>query len=296
MTTNNYRYRLDNKRPTRLFRCPQCNRRQFKRYIDVKTDDFLDENVGRCNRENSCGYHYTPKQFFTENHQKRSWKLEVPLYTALPTSNFKSEHFDTIPKEIVAATLRHYERNNFVVYLRSLFGESLAANLCQRFGIGTSKQWEGATIFWQRDLSGNYRTGEMKCYNAQTGKRNKENNNWVHSLYKKKENIGFQLLQCLFGLHQLLHESLDKPIAVVESPKTAVILSAIYPKYIWLATSGAKSLNEQKMLVLQGRTIILFPDTDKEPYQFWQTKCAELQSDGLNIRLSTLLYDRLTAE
>jgi hypothetical protein len=37
----------------------------------------------------------------------------------------------------------------------------------------------------------------------------------------------------------------DKPIAIVESEKTAVISSIFYPDYIWLATGGIQDLNRR---------------------------------------------------
>ena len=48
--------------------CPACNKKnQLARYIDIETLQALSYNVGRCNREVNCGYHYTPKQFFEDN-------------------------------------------------------------------------------------------------------------------------------------------------------------------------------------------------------------------------------------
>ena len=32
---------------------------------------YISDNVGVCNRIDKCGYHYTPKQYFTDNPWKR---------------------------------------------------------------------------------------------------------------------------------------------------------------------------------------------------------------------------------
>ena len=55
--------------------CPQCHRKgTFTRYIDTHNNNiYISENVGKCNRLDKCGYHYTPKQYFTDN----PWKSEV---------------------------------------------------------------------------------------------------------------------------------------------------------------------------------------------------------------------------
>ena len=201
--------------------------------------------------------------------------------------------FDTIEKAVVLPTLRQYEHNNFVQFLRSLFHQRLTESLCERFSIGTARHWHGATIFWQRDLMGNFRTGEVKQYNKQTGKRDKNKNQWAHSILQRKD---FRLQQCLFGLYQLLTEPLDKPIAIVESAKTAILMTAIYPKYIWLATCGAHNLNEERLMPLHGRNIILYPDTDEKAYAKWQQQSTVLQQKGFNITLSNLLFNKLQPE
>jgi len=53
--------------PSSKYRCPSCNQqRRFTRYIDTETGEQLPDHVGRCDREDKCGYHYTPKQYFKE--------------------------------------------------------------------------------------------------------------------------------------------------------------------------------------------------------------------------------------
>lgn len=47
--------------------CPSCKRKKcFVYYFDNQTNERLSDDVGRCDHENSCGYHKTPKQFFDE--------------------------------------------------------------------------------------------------------------------------------------------------------------------------------------------------------------------------------------
>ena len=41
-------------------------------YIDTENNNqYLSDNVGKCNRLDKCGYHYTPKQYFADNSHKR---------------------------------------------------------------------------------------------------------------------------------------------------------------------------------------------------------------------------------
>jgi hypothetical protein len=77
----------------------------------------------------------------------------------------------------------------------------------------------------------------------------------------------------LFGEH-LLNQFPNKTIGIVESEKTAIIASAFLPDLIWLATGGAENLNKEKVALLSGRNVILFPDTSKDGhiYQKWKEK------------------------
>ena len=44
--------------------CPNCgDKRSFAYYVDEENTS-LHPSVGRCNHESSCGYNYTPKQYF----------------------------------------------------------------------------------------------------------------------------------------------------------------------------------------------------------------------------------------
>ena len=69
-----YRYQLERYRgrSTRHV-CPQCGRKSvFTRYIDTENNNiYINDNVGKCNRLDKCGYHYTPHQYFTDNPWKR---------------------------------------------------------------------------------------------------------------------------------------------------------------------------------------------------------------------------------
>ena len=64
-----YRYQLERYRGrgTRHI-CPQCGRKYtFTRYIDTNNNTYVNERVGKCNRLDKCGYHYTPREYFEDN-------------------------------------------------------------------------------------------------------------------------------------------------------------------------------------------------------------------------------------
>ena len=253
--------------------CPNCEQiKKFTRYIDTETNEYIHFTVGRCDRSANCSYHYTPKQYFSDN--------EFLLGTPQQPYNFKPKAFITtkevkpsfIPVELFKASLKSPETNHFVKFLIDLFGIEITNKLISKYFIGTSKYWNSATVFWQIDISGKIRTGKIMLYSPTTGKRIKEpfnHINWVHKVIKQPE---FELKQCLFGEH-LLHDK-TKPVAIVESEKTAVITSVYLPQFIWLAVGSLTNLNAEKCGILKGRTVTLFPDLNG--FEKWNNKAKEL--------------------
>ena len=70
----NYRYTLEKYRGrSTRYNCPQCGRKHtFTRYIDTENNNqYISDNVGKCNRLDKCGYHYTPREYFADNPHKR---------------------------------------------------------------------------------------------------------------------------------------------------------------------------------------------------------------------------------
>lgn len=109
-------------------------------------------------------------------------------------------------------------------------------------------------------------------YSPTTGKRVKNLElpvYWVHKALKQPE---FELRQCLFGEHLLIDKT--KPVAIVESEKTAVIASVYLPHFIWVAVGSLTNLNAEKCSILKGRTVTLFPDLNG--FDKWSSKAKEL--------------------
>jgi hypothetical protein len=259
----------------------------FSFYIDTETGKHIHPNVGRCNRESNCGYHYTPKQYFKDN----NISFDTPKsYKPRPiTPQRKPVSF--IPFELFKASLNltAFETNHFVQFLINLFGVEVANELVSRYFIATSKHWNGATVFWQIDIQGKVRTGKIMLYSPTTGKRIKEPFNhiyWAHKALKQPE---FELRQCLFGEHLLIDKT--KSVAIVESEKTAVIASVYLPQFIWVAVGSLSNLNAEKCSVLKGRTVTLFPDLNG--FEKWNNKAMEL-SHIANFSVSVLLERKAT--
>lgn len=275
---NEYKFILEPYRGMHTrFHCPYCNHkdRRFTRYINAETGEHLADHVGKCERVDSCGVHYKPKQYFEENNFSIDLFKEMPKVKLKKIVESQLKPFTIISPELIKSSLKNYESNNFVKYLIEFFGIEIFNQLVCRYFIGTSKHWKGASIFWQVDSKGNVRTGKIMLYNSSNGKRVKEpynHINWVHKLIKQPE---FILKQCFFGEHLInANGNQKKTIAIVESEKTAVIASVYLPQFIWLAVGSLTNLNVEKCSILKGRTIILFPDLNG--FEKWSIKAKEL--------------------
>lgn len=285
-----HRYKLEPyKGMNTRYRCPNCQQRDktFSLYIDTETGEHLHPKVGKCNRESNCGYHYTPKQYFQDNNisfdtpQPKAYKPRPVTPQPKPVS--------FIPVEVFKATLKAHETNHFVQFLINQFGVEVTSQLVSRYFIATSKHWNGATVFWQIDTRGKVRTGKIMLYSPTTGKRVKNLElpvYWVHKALKQRE---FELRQCLFGEHLLIDKT--KPVAIVESEKTAVIASVYLPQFIWVAVGSLTNLNAEKCSILKGLTVTLFPDLNG--FEKWSSKAKELSHLAIFI-VSDLLERKAT--
>lgn len=274
--------------------CPLCeHKRCFTRYIDKENDVVFPNHVGRCNREEKCSYHFTPKQYFEQNPNKKAGiKLDTPRVnnnlhqTPTPTS--------FIDKSVVNRSLTHYPQNKLYQFLSSQFGSKQAMEIMQRYQVGTANHWNGATIFWQIDKTGKVRTGKIMLYNPLTGKRIKQPHNhisWVHSLIGSK---GFNLKQCFFGEH-LLPIDKNLTVGIVESEKSALIASHYIPQYRWIASGGKHGcLNSDNLKVLTGRKVVLFPDLGV--FKEWNRKAVQIQKAGIEVKVFDYLEQNATSK
>lgn len=258
------------------FNCPRCNgKKTFARYIDIETNEYLGDHVGRCNKIDSCNYHYKPKDYFNDNKDIVNFWSSTRARAKDNQLKPEPKTIFTIPVSKFEETFIDFDNNNFALILAKLFGYEDAAKLLSLYNIGTSNKWLGANIFWQIDFNWIIRTGKIMLYNIETFKRVKEpydHISWIHKgLIKETEEIK----QCFFGEH-LINQFFSKPIAIVESEKTAIICTHFMPDYIWLSAGNINGLSIDKFKVLQGRKVVLFPDLNKG-YEIWEQKANEFK-------------------
>ncbi len=280
--------------------CPACNAKGvFVRYQGER-GEYLSNDVGRCNRESKCGYHYKPKQYFADNPtgskfvKTRAGKSQQ-IKTQILTEQTKS--FDFIAPEHLKATLGNYDRNAFVQFLLNLFldaSEEIQSVLKMYF-VGTYLDNYGNyyTCFPQIDRLNRVCKAKLIRFNPSTGKRLKGDYDTSSLVRKLKLKEDFNYKQIFFGEHLLRLDTL-KPVAIVESEKTAIIATLCMPRFVWLATGSKQWLKVERLNRLDNRQIILYPDADG--FDQWQSVATDAQKQGLNVKASRLIEDFATDE
>ncbi|MBQ6767732.1 MAG: hypothetical protein IJP46_03560 [Prevotella sp.] len=304
MNNNEYRYQLDSPKVTgrrqQKISCPQCGRKRcFVRYVDTQNGcQYLHDTVGRCDHEQRCGYHYKPSEFFHD----QPWRKDDVAGRKIP-SGPPVVAKPLMPLNPAYLLQSHSPKSTFWQWFttdcarKAGFSEEDAARMFHDYGIGATRR--GDVIFWQVDELGRIRSGHIMQYDRQGHRTGYQG--WVHARLIEQQLLppDFTLHQCFFGQH-LLPMRPDATVCLVESEKTALILAAAQPDHLWLATCGSSGLSASKCACLQGRRVVLFPDSgclDK-----WQKRmdetcgidysfCKDLEQYPPNTDLADLLLE-----
>lgn len=316
---SDFRFKLQKYTPGSKIACPKCHRKRCAtRYIDTLGEITFPAEVCICDHVNSCGYHYPPKEYFRDNpevlkelmakeHGDDIGKYGKNNATAIKTCDVsfspnapplevasEEQAVSFVDSELVAKTIGFYHLNPLFRFLATKFGNEEVERIFRLYNVGTSRQWNGSTVYWYRDIQGNYRTGKVMGYDSANGHRIKKPYNqvtWAHSLLKLTD---FNMNLCLFGEH-LLANYPNKKVAIVEAEKTCLIAAHFLPDYLWLATGGIKTgFKPEVMNVLAGREVVLFPDLGG--YDEWNRHLPLLQSICQSVTISHYLEDIATDE
>lgn len=248
MAEREYKWML--RKGGRKMRCPNCGQMRFVPYVLAADGQTLaGAEYGRCDREQNCGYHRYPSG--------------TPAPNVTPIVHEPQEPLRFYPSAVLTDV-----RTNLFDYVAKLVGARHAIEIWKRYKIGRDGE---RTVFWQIDINGVVRTGKSIPYlpNGHRDKNDPHPANWLHcSKAWKLWHTGSELHQCYFGEHLLKND--PRPVAIVESEKTAAVLSEYSSKFIWLASGGSQGIkSEEKNAVLKGRDVVLIPDNGQ--YWNWAT-------------------------
>lgn len=140
--------------------------------------------------------------------------------------------------------------------------EDQMRHAADRYRLGKSRS--GKTIYWMIDELGLVHDGHI-------------GSSWVSQMLKSRcPKLHWQVTHCLFGQHLLFetegtegteraapNHAVAKTVCVVESERSAVILSEIYPQSLWMAYGYPANFNERLLEPLQGHRVVLYPNADE---------------------------------
>lgn len=180
--------------------------------------------------------------------------------------------------------------------LLRVYPQSRVMTALERYHIGFNGFNTGAMgdalIYWQIDEK-NRIVNAKKMYYKSDGHRDKK----MPPLVMYPGNP-----QCLFGLHLLADAHPDKPVAIVESEKSALIMSMAKPEYLWMACGSLNNFNENFLEPLRGRLIVGFPDVDIKldkqtgvsvSCAMWRKTAKELRLKGWRIVINSKLEENV---
>jgi len=302
---SNYKFTLE--KGSKKHHCPDCNKKTFVRYIDTETGEHLPEQYGRCDRESKCSYNLNPYldgyaiailEQGNSSDFTNKWKPQRKKAIPQPKTDPVYFDFDTFKKTLEP---ERYEKNTFIQNLLTKitfpFDAVEVTNVIQLYRLGTiaSGYRSGANTFPFIDLNDNVRTIQVKQFdeaNHTTGtdflhsmiekhytRNNKPLPKWLDAYIKQDKRVS-----CLFGEH-LLSKYPQNPVALVEAPKTAIYGTLYFglpeqpENFIWLAVYNKSSFSFDKLKVLKGRFVYVFPDLSKDGNTFkeWETKAKDYE-------------------
>lgn len=227
----------------------------------------------------------------------RNFRPRVKAIKPVPKAE-PSENTAFVPQDYMRTTLSSH--NSFCECMRQLFPAALVEQLAEDYCLGTvSDEDDDGTdvIFWSIDRHGNVHNGKQQRYATDPaqpeffhcqqlyGPKRDVRATWIAKRLTTKgliplpegtttENVHYDI-DCLFGEH-LLPLYPQMPVALVESPKNALLGAAAMPEYLWLAVGNKTALKPKVLEPLRGRNVLVLPDRDA--IDEWASKLDSMKS------------------
>ncbi len=287
------------------FECPECGEDRFVRMVN-ENGEFYPPQVGRCDREDSCGYMYHASAYLKDNPQAaknfKYGKVQKPKKRVIDGYySFPLVLYDLMKKNGVQQRERMKSEYNYVsefssylkeqhnftdAFLRQKMDEYKIIECTNRYRQifeDQSDKYVDITylLYFYVSISNEIRAIEKIHYDG--FKRSKRHSNEIlnkqlHYFAGLNYNINTtEINWCLFGEH-LLNIFPEKPIIVVEGVKTAFGMSLFYPQFNWLATGSSNRLIHLNFKT--DHTVQFLPDAgylnDKSYCNIWNDKIKKM--------------------
>ena len=243
---------------------------------------------------------------------KTNIRHSKPQSTSMTTEPYPLhiQHLGELGSRLVDA---YYHSEHPNAFLSALTGNGILTqeqmeHACRLYRLGRARN--GSIVFWQIDEQQRVRDGKLMHYGPDAHRLKDPNHHASWVSFKLKNTLGadgqpllsagWNASRCLFGQH-LLDGSGNRPVAIVESEKTAVICSELMHShdYLWMATGGLSSLKAETLRPLEGRTVVVFPDTDPSGQTFgeWKAVCRRAMATlAIDLRIMDILERCATPE
>ena len=266
-----FRYTLDS---GEKFECPSCGAsKRFVRYKDNVRGNYVDGEYGKCDRVNSCGHWVQIKNKYVNADMLHQDVVPGRERSILMSDTFEFEFYESYYLNRNISRIGNETRNTNV-FLRGLakrFGIENVIRIHKEMRIGTF--YDGGTIFPFFNTRDELITGKIMFYDKnlkriRSGRRSYPM--WFHN-YDYKAEDGYYYAGGIQEQHitdipffnykfrAYVSGEIDT-VCLVESEKTAVIMSIVLPDYHWIASGGLCNLQEYKFFGMNSLNWVLFPD------------------------------------
>lgn len=269
--------------------CPNCQHLTFTPFVRTDTNGsdneiWAGDEFGRCDRENECAYFSAPTVenggYFSDTETNTNTTIHTPVKRAFrPQARPLNELF--IKNEIFQSLeAKNDPSNNVLLKAFGYFDEyakycDLAQSIKDYNVMAVNSDY---VIYWQIDTKNKKRAAKLMYYTPD-GHRVKDGKGpavkWLHKIAPDSY-TGTDLRQCFFGQHLLNSYPKGKPVCIVESEKTAILMRTVPARMgepvLYLATGGSNNLAkllENEHDCLKGRHVFVFPDVGC--YDLWSS-------------------------
>jgi hypothetical protein len=277
-----YKYTLTNRRRSD---CPFCGKDgKYGAFMNTKTGELASIEFGMCS---SCRESKRPPDNYVQRDSNYVEENKLAYFEA-DTLKFNTINQFYMPK--------YYVQNNFIEGLEQKFGEDRVKRVVDLYKLGRFD--DSGIVFPYLYTDTHICTAKIMFYDdnlnrVKEGK--KQYPRYLHNLcyqtdgywcydfrdFDIDENgdevlIPFKLKLCLFGHNQIVNDK-QKTICLVESEKTAVIMSIVFPEFIWVASGGKTLIQDYKFLFFTRRKCLVFADMSENDnvYDYWLEKLTE---------------------
>lgn len=247
--------------------CPRCGK--AKKYRDLyDTATGLPVAHLECGACFSCGLDVKVREYFEEHPEARSqaddWQPLPP-----PTITYIDRH------HVADYMTNDLTKSNLLAYLCQILGKDKLLPVVRRYGVGVDV--DGSTRWPQIDELKRIRQIKIQQHNRFNGHR-EGFTFFLHKYLRERNELdpASTHSQCLFGQHLLASAGEQVVAGIVEGEKTAIMLAALIPDAVWLATGGEQNfkliVNAQHLLRRCG-AVIIYPDAGSR--QKWMDEASQ---------------------